>query len=290
MAEFESWKQYGKFSHFVKRKARHILNARNQQFLDTVVETSAKRKGFIEKGAVLWRAQPGNAWRTERVLDKNGQEIDSFEVEDPYPPERMMPLADRATEGRVNPKGIPCVYFSTNRKTAMAETRPWIGSCVSIAQCVVLKDLTVVDCSEQEKLEWWKLDWHFGFTEPTPEEREGCVWGDINQAFSQPVARTDDVADYAPTQVLAEAFRSAGYDGIAYGSKLGPGKTVAVFDLTATKVVNCNVFRVEAVSLKFSTAGNPYYMEEDSETERQKETGDPGGGGDNQEPPKTTPL
>ena len=53
------------------RKARHILDAKNQRFLDTVVETSAKRRGFIEKGAVLWRAQLGNEWRTERLLDKN---------------------------------------------------------------------------------------------------------------------------------------------------------------------------------------------------------------------------
>ena len=97
------------------------------------------------------------------------------------------------------------------------------------------------------------LDLYLGLGEPEPESdrREECVWGDINRAFSQPVTRTDDVAEYAPTQVLAEAFRSAGYDGIVYGSKRGIGKTVAIFDLTAAKLANHDLFRVEAVNLTF---------------------------------------
>jgi hypothetical protein len=107
MAEFESERQYWNFSHFVMRKARHILDAKNQRFLDTVVETSAKRKGVIKEGAVLWRAQLGHGWRAERILDENDLEVDTFDVEDPFAPERMMPPRDRATEGRVNPKGIP---------------------------------------------------------------------------------------------------------------------------------------------------------------------------------------
>src|SRR5213592_446144 len=125
MAEFESWKQYLEFASFVMRKSRHILDAKNQKFLDAVVETSEKRKGSIEKEAVLWRAQLGHAWNTEIIRREDGQEVDSFEVEGPFPPERMKPLPDRANEGRVNPKGIPCLYFSTDMDTAMTETRPW---------------------------------------------------------------------------------------------------------------------------------------------------------------------
>ncbi len=44
------------------------------------------------------------------------------------------------------------------------------------------------------------------------------MWLDINTAFSQPVITSDDSADYAPTQILAELFRSAGYSAIAYKS------------------------------------------------------------------------
>jgi hypothetical protein len=263
LVEFESWKQYWEFSHFVMRKARHILDARNQRFLDAVVETSAKRKGFIQKDAVLWRAQVGNEWRAEKVLDESQHEIASFDVESPFSPNRMTPLPDRANEGRVNPKGIPCVYFSTDRDTAMAETRPWIGSCVSVAQFVMLRDLSVVDCSADSEQRGVVV---FGDREPEPAKREELVWASINRAFSEPVTRIDVVAEYAPTQVLAEAFRNAGYDGIAYGSKLGTGITVAIFDLAVAELANCHLYKVEGINLKFSMAANPYYLEKYSET------------------------
>jgi hypothetical protein len=257
MAEFESWQQYLDFSWFVMRKSRHILDAKNQSFLDAVVETSERRKGAVEKGAVLWRAQLGNEWRTDIIRDETGEEIESIDVEVPFSRERMMPLRDRASEGRVNPKGIPCLYCSTDRNTAMTETRPWVGSCVSVAQFVMLKNLTVVDCSADSG----RNPIYLGTKEPDPGKREESVWRHINRAFSKPVTRNDDVAEYAPTQVLAEAFRSYGYDGIVYGSKLGAGKTVAIFDLTAADLANCHLYRVKAVNLEFSLAANPYYME-----------------------------
>ena len=263
MPEFESWKQYSEFSWFVMRKSRYILDAKNRSFLDMVVETGAKRRRPILKGSVLWRAQAGHGWRTEIFKDEHGNEIASFEVEDPFPRERMAPLPDRANEGRVNPKGIPCLYFSTDMETAMTETRPWIGSFVSVAQFVMLKDLKVVDCSADPfQTSWWSVG-----GEPEPAKREEFVWGSINRAFSEPVMRNDDVAEYAPTQVLAEAFRSAGYDGIMYGSKLGDGKTVAVFDLVAAELANCHLCRVEGVQLKFSMAANSYYVSKYCKTE-----------------------
>ncbi len=277
MSEFESWKQYSEFELFVMRKSRHILDPRNQKFLDAVVETSGKRRGRIEKGAELWRAQLGNGWRNERIFDDSGQELDSFEVEDPFPPKRMVPLRDRASEGRVNPKGIPCLYLSTDMETSMTETRPWIGSFVSVAQFLMLKDLAVVDCSADsarvhlrfEKKKKADGDWEYALKDPNPDEWENIVWGDINRAFSQPVTRSDDVAEYAPTQVLAEAFRNAGYDGIVYGSKLGEGKNVAIFDLAAADVTNCHLYKVEAVNVKYGMAANPYFVKKYCKAEEQ---------------------
>src|ERR1700722_2775910 len=114
MPEFESWKSYGEFACFVRRTARHLMDAKNQRFLDAVIQTSASRKGVIEKDAVLWRAQLGNDWRPERMCGDNGQEI-LLDAAHPFSPERMMPRPDRANEGRVNPKGIPCLYLSTDR-------------------------------------------------------------------------------------------------------------------------------------------------------------------------------
>jgi hypothetical protein len=50
MAEFESWRDYFTFAHFVTCKARHVLDAKSQHFLKAVLETSEKRKTPVEKG------------------------------------------------------------------------------------------------------------------------------------------------------------------------------------------------------------------------------------------------
>lgn len=42
-------------------------------------------------------------------------------VRSPHREARMKPLPDQAYEGRVNPKGIPSLYFATTREVAMSE-------------------------------------------------------------------------------------------------------------------------------------------------------------------------
>jgi hypothetical protein len=263
MATFDPHYNYFKFRHFVMRKARHTLDESSQRFVQSVVETSRKRIRSIEKGSVLWRAQLDVVWESRSMptsisLDPS-HVAETVEVEMPAPldPTRMVPLRDRAGEGRVNPKGIPCLYFSTDRDTAMAEVRPWIGSYVSVAQFITLRDLKVVDCSAEDG----PRTRSFRKKEPEPGKGEEGVWKDINWAFSEPVTRSDDVAEYAPTQVLAEAFRNAGYDGVAYGSKLGTGKTIAIFDLDAAELASCEGYRVESIKVEFSRATEMHFSE-----------------------------
>jgi len=276
MARFESLNQYSEFADFVKRKARYVLAARNRHFLDAVIETSTRRKRTIERGTKLWRAQKDCLFERESIRDDDDNEIDFIETPVPHPPDRMLPLADRAWEGRVNPKGIPCLYLAVDMNTAMAEVQPWIGSYVSVATFVMLRDLNVVDCSAIGKLDARKLDLLGGFSEPTPSELEEWVWESISRAFSQPVTRADDVADYAPTRVLAEAFRSAGHDGIVYGSKLGKGNNVAVFDLGAAELSSRHVFQVESVDLKFSYKANPTFAGSGPDEDQNSEDYPPG--------------
>jgi hypothetical protein len=259
MVEFKSGSQYRTFSDFVMRKARHVRDSENQQFLDTVLETSAKRVEIKTRGESLWRAQLHHELDIDAPLDDNNEEIYREETPVPTKPERMKPQPDRASEGRVNPKGIPCLYCSTDEKTAMTEARPWIGSYVSLGKFVITKDLRLVDCWTDEKDEWWLVP---SETHLSPQRREEYVWRDINRAFAMPVTRNDDIAEYAPTQVLAEAFKSHGYDGIIYGSRLGKGKTVAIFDPQAAKLIQRTVYQVKSVDLGF-TEGRTYMADDD---------------------------
>lgn len=261
MADFDFVYGFPRFAGFIKRSARYVLDDQNRRFLEAVLQTCPDLEITMEKGTGLWRAQADHGWRTETIIDENGAEI-QFDTEAPCSIERMKPLVDRAKEGRVNPKGIPCLYLSTDRDTAMVEVRPWIGSYVSVAEFTVLRDLRLVDCSSKTEM-------------PVGDKPQQWAWWYINRAFSEPVTGSEDIADYTPTQVLAEAFRSIHFDGIVYGSKLGKGSTVALFDLTAAESLNCRLFQVEGVNFRFSEVAKPRFYCRDQQQSDPGATAEP---------------
>ncbi len=165
----------------------------------------------------------------------------------------MVPLASGASEGRANPKGIPYLYLATNQDTAMAEVRPWVGSLISLGTFITLRDLRMVQLAPRKRRLRYCIE------EPSPEVRESMVWADINEAFATPVSSNDMTADYVPTQILAELLRDNGFDGIAYGSALGTGLNVVLFDITAVELVRCTLCRTESMSFVFKETDNPYF-------------------------------
>lgn len=162
----------------------------------------------------------------------------------PHPVERMKPQRNQAKEGRANPKGIPYLYTASHRETAIAEVRPWIGAYVSIAGLTVVRSLTILNCTSQDA-----GSFNFYLKEPDAPKKEAANWQSIDEAFSRPVTPDDHLAEYVPTQILAEAIRHHGLDGVAYRSALGPGHNVVLFDLDAAVIDNRRLCKVKAISL-----------------------------------------
>jgi hypothetical protein len=251
MPEFDSWGSYRTFAHSVRRKARYVFEDQVNRFLQTVLSTSHSRKMPLPSKRFLWRAQLGDHWEEEEI---NGE----LSIEQhPLPPVRMKPLVHSPLEGRVNPKGISCLYLATEKETAMAEVRPWIGSYISVGQFEIVKDLMLINCFSQQGTD---LLHHIYMKEPGPDKRETAVWAHIDHAFSQPVSADNATTEYIPTQILAELFRKNGFDGVAYKSLLGEGFNVALFDIDAAKLVNCFLYDAKSVAFKFEEAGNPYFL------------------------------
>ncbi|WP_205747717.1 RES family NAD+ phosphorylase [Desulforhopalus sp. IMCC35007] len=221
------------------------------KFMMKVLEASVKRVEYIKKGSHLWRAQLGHSWKPEYQDD-----ILIGDLPAPYPSERMLPLRHEASEGRANPKGIPYLYTATTKETAMAEVRPWLGSTVSVGSFKTLKKMKLVDCSVNTN------KFTIYFKEPSPKKREEAVWADIDTAFSKPMTNTDRVADYVPTQVMAEFFKHNGFDGIAYKSMLAEGHNIVFFDLDSIKLLSCHLFDLKDLKFKFNESANPYYVTE----------------------------
>jgi hypothetical protein len=242
IAIFESCDDYWHFESYIKFHARHVLDTKQQLFLNAVLDTAVSRTLILPESTILWRAQLGHDWDDSTFPVKRRK---------PHSYQRMVPQLLRSQEGRVNAKGIPCLYCATDMKTAITEVRPWLGSYVSVAQFNAKRGLRVVDCTMDGDLPKDPPFRPAGTPEPPPEEREKAVWYYINRAFSEPVTRADDVADYAPTQVLAENFRHNGWDGIIYGSRLGKGKNFALFDLNDADCINCRLYAITSVDLTY---------------------------------------
>jgi len=243
---FKSFQSFRQFALSITTQWRYARDAERTDFLQTVLETSASRQEVIAAGTILWRAQLGHDWYPEA----QGEGPDEVQPS-PLPPERMKPSGNRARENRANPKGIPYLYVATHQETAVAEVRPWIGSYVSIAQFALKREVRVVNAVSDRRLIIYG-------PEPEPEERERAVWRDIDGAFSQPVTSGDDTADYVPAQALAEFFRESGLDGIAYGSSLGPGHNLVLFDIGAAVLKSCGLVQIRGVKFDWSDAANPY--------------------------------
>lgn len=269
-SQFASWRSYQDFAHRVRHARRFVWDKEIQAFLDTVLATLKDRDRTIQKGSILYRAQRGI--RYEPRLDEDGNELGEEILG--FGADRMKPRLNRAMAGRANPAGIPLLYLATTKQTAISEVRPWVGSEISVAQFEVLRELRIVDLSMGHgQTVFGHLRWEYltGEKEPDPEEIEKAVWIDIDNAFSRPVTLSDDTADYAPTQVLAELFKDAGYDGIVYQSQFGEkGFNIALFNVDDAEPINCAPYEVTKIEVRFGAIGNTWFSKKHLASKKEK--------------------
>jgi len=67
-------------------------------------------------------------------------------------------------------------------------------------------------------------------------------------------------AGYAPTQVIAEFFKTHGLDGVGYRSAYGKGYNVVLFDTATAQLINCALYDVKDITFDFQQADNPYFI------------------------------
>ncbi|PJE79345.1 hypothetical protein CI610_01697 [invertebrate metagenome] len=238
------------FSYSVKNKSRYVLDEDARNFLQGIKDTCESRVEVVQPNSEMWRAQMGHD-----TLPFMQYEVYVDDIFVPYSEKRMRPLPDSASEGRVNPKGIPCLYVASNKETAMSEIRPWLGSIISVARFTNTKKLRVIDFSKHHD-----DSLPFYFAEPDEAKKVEAVWTHIDKAFSEPVTNSDQKSDYAPTQIIAELIKSLGYDGIAFRSSLGGGHNLAIFDLNSVNFKDCKLFKVNDIQFSFENSDDERYI------------------------------
>jgi hypothetical protein len=236
--EFTDHRDYQNFARSVLRSARYVHAGPSSKFLDAVKSSALSRIRTLKKGATFWRAQHHSG-------DSEYHPIV------PFSRERLKPREDRALEGRANPKGISYLYLANNEYTAIAEMRGWLGSNITVAAFSLKRDVRVVDCTRK-----YKTTRPGSFDSPNGIVRENAVWMDINDAFSVPVVSGEDIAGYAPTQILAEVFRSTGCCGVKYRSAVGGGHSIALFNPGLAETTERYVIKITSVRYRYEKVGD----------------------------------
>lgn len=248
---FNGWQDFQNFEREVKFENRFVHSEAVREFLSNLKRTLPARARSVASGSILYRGQIGY-----EEYESEGQLIVSG-----FPAARMKPIPHRGREGRANPKGISYLYLSNDENTALAELRPHLGQYISSAQFQIQRHLSVVDC--------YSVPQHYShiqclFKPPISQEEIGnAVWSMINEAFTKPVTNADEASDYIPTQILAEFFRSEGFDGVCFKSSLGQGYNYILFSLTDAELVNCTVMEAKSVSYSFEECANRYYVQKE---------------------------
>ena len=69
--------------------------------------------------------------------------------------------------------------------------------------------------------------------------------------------------------MIAELFKSEGFDGIAYKSAFGDdGYNIALFDIADGNLTYCNCYKVTVAKYSFKEEDNPYWVDTDSKSRR----------------------
>jgi hypothetical protein len=248
MSEFENEDAYRDFARTVRGQRRWMFEEKTAGFLMSVRKGSHSRGYIVKSGSQLWRCQRGSEVKTD---------TEGVEREWPNSPEKMIPNSEFVKGGgRANPPGFVYLYLATKPETAMAEMRPWVGESLSVALFEMQKDVRFVLCQQETEDPLERIC--LAGQKLSPEKADMYVWSDISEAFARPINRDDTESGYVPTQILAEAFKAEGFDGVIYRSRLAKGLNIVLFDIEAAKPRQYYLYGLSRVNYTFAADNSQF--------------------------------
>jgi hypothetical protein len=255
MREPKSNHEWQDFCRYIEKSRRYVLNKEWRAFIDWIEETANRYAVVAEKDTLFYRCRPGWQIWPDEYVGTNDEGEDIFGDEDgPLPCGEMWASPpEKATGGRLNPEGIPCLYVAMREKTAIAEIRPWIDLDLTVAKFKSVAPLRIVDTSLEKGIP--DFLWPLREQPPSADEVAKKIWGDINRAMAKPQAPNGPATRCLATQYLAEVFKSAGFDGVAYKSSVDAGDdgyNVAVFSTDKLQCFESRLVKVEKIKYTVS--------------------------------------
>lgn len=191
---FSIWE---KLKNEIKTQKRYFVNFDSYNLTNYLVPQAS-----IKQGNVLYRAR---ITPLGKMLNKE---------------DMGAPPAEKAQAGRANPLGIPYLYLSNDIDTTYYEVRAVYLDKISVGTFRVVRDLRVVDFSEEFNLFWAYTNTDLSLSDLM---RRGIVLDCIRHDLSKPLRRFDTELEYVPTQLICEHCKINGADGVRFNSSLHQG-------------------------------------------------------------------
>lgn len=183
-----------------------------ERLLSSIRELLPFLEHTIPAGTMLWRS---------RECDIDIVDSDSRYLGNELGP----PPPAFASNGRMNPRGIPYFYTAEDANTAIIESRSRFGFSNVHARFETIVPIRVVDINRSLAFRPKNIF--------DPEYRHEEHWVssflyDFHCEISRPITDAGALLDYVPTQVFSEYIRYLGYNGIRFRSSVHNGGTNCV--------------------------------------------------------------
>ena len=158
--------------------------------------------------------------RTFESLPDLTKDFDKYSEMGPPPAEAVR------QENRMSPAGIPYLYLSDDKDTALSECNGSIANAL-VASFVAREKMRIVDLSDTWRSERTSI---FSSDYDHNDYWINDFLSFLVKELSRPVNKDEDASyEYTLTQLISEYIRLQEYDGICYNSQKGKGKNYVFF-------------------------------------------------------------
>ena len=171
------------------------------------------------------------------------------------------PPPRKSGEGRINAKGVGCLYLATDEDTCIKEIRAGIFETVCVGTFEITKPLRLVNLSKINMISPFKNPDNGDIANIDINRK---FLDDFNNSIRSPQANTDDPLEYISTQYIADYIKSITdedyqrvYDGIEFASTHSKtGRNIVLFESSLDKCkcicTNVNCYYIDSLDYNVS--------------------------------------
>lgn len=219
------------------------LRYKNFHLIEPEMEALLSR---VENDLVFW-IDEGSLWFRSRT----GVREESYHVGEgkvthiavPFKGNEIGAPPPSANAGRANRQGVSVLYLASDIDTALSEIRPHPGHLISVGGFRSTERLRIASFDQPISR----------FASCDQRLDDFSVLHHVDALLRAPVV-PEERHRYAATQLLSDCLIRRGFDGIAFGSSVGTGSNICIFNAAKFRFDESQSYvrRVDALSYSFS--------------------------------------